>query len=158
MTTEWYFFSRKFRLIKETVSCSQWMNFRTARFSPLGAWGLRSKSWCRPSDKFFSTPKFFASQTFAKLCNDKNTTSSLHWTCHWGLPKKKYQSLSQALYCFSEVKGSGSLESRWACSHISRCSRDFKMAATSRIIARSSVKSIFWSTGAIHFNLFTTRV
>lgn len=74
------------------------------------------------------------------------------------LPKKKTQSLSQVLSWFSEVKGIGSLESRWACNHISCCSKDFKMAATSRIVARSPVKSIFWSTGAIHFNLFTTRV
>lgn len=105
----------------------EWISGPRAFNSPLGAWRLRSKSWCRPSRKFLSTPKFFASQTLTELCLSRQKYNYPRFTplnlSLWCLPKKQkvYEPRSQPTL-FYEEKVRESLVSKWACNHISCCS------------------------------------
>ena len=106
------------------LALNEWISGPRAFNSPLGAWRLRSKSWCRPSRKFLSTPKFFASQTLTELCLSRQKYNYPRFTplnlSLWCLPKKQkvYEPRSQPTL-FYEEKVRESLVSKWACNHIS---------------------------------------
>lgn len=88
----------------------------------LGAWRLRSKSWCRPSGKFFSTPKLFASQTFAKLCLQRENFTPLNLSL--GLQKKLLTSIPGFFSCKGKREPGNEVENQSRCQTMSLQSRN----------------------------------